>query len=730
MCCQHTEPKDLSSLLCVGRRGTAARCGFCSTTGRPSASAPASGEFVHELARALAETGTDDDRRDSAQPPGKTGRPRTLPPSSPASPSIDRRIPVRRSDLVVESPELAAGRVARRSPPMWCTRRHPLLIPASRAAQVVTIHDLDFLLHPDRAEAEMRRDFPALVRQHARRADHIVVSSQYAAGEVAVSSAVPCATVTVCSPGAPAWAATIARERRISSTSGSAHPLSRHARAAKEHRRPARRLRAPARTPPGRAAAGAGRSRDATTAARDSGAPERASLAGHVDCRRLCHATTRRRRLYRDARMLVLPSLEEGLRSARARSHGLRRAGGRSPTAARCPRSPATRPRPSIPLIRTRWPSEMERLLDPRAARVATASGLAQRAALLSWDRCAARPRATPIAQRSRAAARRARDENCRRCARACRPADRRRPLSVGIARSLGTIRRRPAARLALYAHQPLTVPDALHRVGRRDCRDRRHALGTVDAGARAGARAARCAVCSRLTRRPLTAPCPVGSHHSRRVVRGPSRMVLASRRARRRDADGVVGAPRAAGPDRLGVFTRRDRAPHRHPRRPHSGDSAWDSASCCSAREVATRADDPVVGSIFRRRHVETLIDAFVDHVAARVPGSRLEIVGENRMYPPFESRRGAEPLRARDRAIASPSAPTSMSNAARPVSARVGVRVSVAIRRFGLTPLEALGRRRSSGRARHAGRPRGLRRGSALRPDDHVGSSPGRRA
>jgi glycosyltransferase involved in cell wall biosynthesis len=41
-------------------------------------------------------------------------------------------------------------------------------------------------------------------------------------------------------------------------------------------------------------------------------------------------------------------------------------------------------------------------------------------------------------------------------------------------------------------------------------------------------------------------------------------------------------------------------------------------------------------VGSIFRRRHVETLIEAFVHHVAARVPGSRLEIVGENRMYPP----------------------------------------------------------------------------------------------
>jgi glycosyltransferase involved in cell wall biosynthesis len=40
-------------------------------------------------------------------------------------------------------------------------------------------------------------------------------------------------------------------------------------------------------------------------------------------------------------------------------------------------------------------------------------------------------------------------------------------------------------------------------------------------------------------------------------------------------------------------------------------------------------------VGSIFGRRHVDSLIEAFVTSVAGRVPGSRLEIVGENRTYP-----------------------------------------------------------------------------------------------
>jgi glycosyltransferase involved in cell wall biosynthesis len=41
-------------------------------------------------------------------------------------------------------------------------------------------------------------------------------------------------------------------------------------------------------------------------------------------------------------------------------------------------------------------------------------------------------------------------------------------------------------------------------------------------------------------------------------------------------------------------------------------------------------------VGSIFQRRHVDTLVEVFVRHVAPLVPGSRLEIVGENRLYPP----------------------------------------------------------------------------------------------
>src|SRR5690606_1016986 len=61
----------------------------------------------------------------------------------------------------------------------------------------------------------------------------------------------------------------------------------------------------------------------------------------------------------------------------------------------------------------------------------------------------------------------------------------------------------------------------------------------------------------------------------------------------------------------------------------------------------AASEAREPIVlyvGSIFARRHVDALIDAFVSTVAPQVPGSRLEIVGDNRLYPPGDP---AAPLR-----------------------------------------------------------------------------------
>ena len=48
---------------------------------------------------------------------------------------------------------------------------HPLLMPSRGGRQVVTIYDLDFLDHPERTRAEIRRDYARLAPRHARRAD-------------------------------------------------------------------------------------------------------------------------------------------------------------------------------------------------------------------------------------------------------------------------------------------------------------------------------------------------------------------------------------------------------------------------------------------------------------------------------------------------------------------------------------------------------------------------------
>jgi glycosyltransferase involved in cell wall biosynthesis len=82
---------------------------------------------------------------------------------------------------------------------------HPLLMPARDAAHVITIHDLNFLTHPERTRAEIRRDYPALARAHAHRADAVLVPSAYTAGEVERLLGVPRERLAICPAGAPEW---------------------------------------------------------------------------------------------------------------------------------------------------------------------------------------------------------------------------------------------------------------------------------------------------------------------------------------------------------------------------------------------------------------------------------------------------------------------------------------------------------------------------------------------
>jgi glycosyltransferase involved in cell wall biosynthesis len=83
---------------------------------------------------------------------------------------------------------------------------HPLLMPSRHAARIVTIYDLNFLTHPERTRAEIRRDYPALARDHAHRADRVIVISRFTADQVERLLGVPADRISLCTPGAPAWA--------------------------------------------------------------------------------------------------------------------------------------------------------------------------------------------------------------------------------------------------------------------------------------------------------------------------------------------------------------------------------------------------------------------------------------------------------------------------------------------------------------------------------------------
>ena len=83
----------------------------------------------------------------------------------------------------------------------------PLLVPARSGLRVCTIYDLDFLSHPERTRAEMRRDFPTLVHAHAARADLVVTISEYSKAQIEARLSVASDRIAVCRPGVPSWIA-------------------------------------------------------------------------------------------------------------------------------------------------------------------------------------------------------------------------------------------------------------------------------------------------------------------------------------------------------------------------------------------------------------------------------------------------------------------------------------------------------------------------------------------
>ena len=158
------------------------------------------GEYVHEIAAAVGRRlGAGDelllfssswkDRLGAGVPPGRR---------------VDVRVPVRVLNtlwhrLGVPAVERFAGAID------VAHSFHPLLIPARHAARIVTVHDLDFLDHPERTQREIRRDYPALAATHARRADAVVAVSRFTAAEVERRLGVPADRIVICGSGAPAW---------------------------------------------------------------------------------------------------------------------------------------------------------------------------------------------------------------------------------------------------------------------------------------------------------------------------------------------------------------------------------------------------------------------------------------------------------------------------------------------------------------------------------------------
>ncbi|HEY5908640.1 MAG TPA: glycosyltransferase family 1 protein [Vicinamibacteria bacterium] len=97
---------------------------------------------------------------------------------------VDRRLPVQALNLAWN--RLGAPALDRlvKAPLDLVHSPHPLIVPGRRARHVVTVHDLFFFKNPELVDAEIRRDYVPLVREHVRRADGVLCGSEFTASEI------------------------------------------------------------------------------------------------------------------------------------------------------------------------------------------------------------------------------------------------------------------------------------------------------------------------------------------------------------------------------------------------------------------------------------------------------------------------------------------------------------------------------------------------------------------
>lgn len=263
------------------------------------------GEYVHHLAGAYAR----------AQAPGdalvlfsSSWKDRLAPESAQAlgATASDHRIPVRALNWLWHRREWPPVETLT-GPVDVVHAMHPLLIPARNAAQVVSIHDLHFLRQPEHSAREIRRDYPLLAARHARRADAVITISDYTAGLIALTFSVPRERITVCRPGAPAWqrlgtAPNVPEDGYILFVGTLDGRKNVGALLDAYERADAREPRLPRLVIAGGLTPDAAPWRDRWS---------RAPLAGRVEYRGYV-ADAEREALYAGARLLVLPSLDEG----------------------------------------------------------------------------------------------------------------------------------------------------------------------------------------------------------------------------------------------------------------------------------------------------------------------------------------------------------------------------------------------------------------------------------
>jgi glycosyltransferase involved in cell wall biosynthesis len=168
------------------------------------------GEYAHQLVRALLQqssSSASNGRLDLSLFSSSWKDRLCLPPDVAAARAIDRRLPVGVLNFAWHRLQWPPAETITQQEFDVTHSLHPLMMPAARAAQVITIHDLHFLKNPERTQSEIRRDYPALVHEHSHRADRVIVISQFTAMEVERELGVSSDRITVCRPGAPDWTA-------------------------------------------------------------------------------------------------------------------------------------------------------------------------------------------------------------------------------------------------------------------------------------------------------------------------------------------------------------------------------------------------------------------------------------------------------------------------------------------------------------------------------------------